>query len=158
MAILFDRDFGRVWSDGTSPCVFSSLVRVPEKIEIEELSEKKFRLIEELRRKFGYVYSILDLHLCPTIPRPIVEYYMTTIMPRQFKAGLEHQAIVEPEEKQSCEIIQSALSQFPQHPISMHYSFESALEIITQMRSKRLSHGRKYQAKTLLHSWYSRLL
>ena len=158
MAILFDRDFGRVWSDGTSPCVFSSLVRVPEKIQIEELSEKKFHLIQELKRKFGYVYSILDLHLCPSIPSPIVEYYMTNIMARQFKAGLEHQAIVEPEEEQSYEIIQQVLSQFPKHPISMHDSFENALEIITQMRSKRLSNSHKYQAKTLLHTWYSRLL
>ena len=158
MAILFDRDFGRVWSDGTSPCVFSSLVRVPEKIEMQELAEKKLALIQELRRKFGYVYSILDLHVCPSIPEFVAEYYMSNIVAQQFKAGVEHQAIVQPEEKTSCEIFQRTLSQFAKHPISMHHSFESALEAITEMRSKRLSNGRSYQAKTLWQSWYSRLL
>lgn len=134
MAILFDRDFGRVWSDGTTSCVFCSVTRVPNKEEMDELAEKQLQLIRELKIKFGYVYSILDLRLCPPIPSPIMLHYISNIMPLQFKAGVKHKALIEPEEKASMEVVKKALHLMVDLPISLHSTFEKALVTINQLR------------------------
>jgi hypothetical protein len=136
MAIVFDRDFGRVWSDGTTPCVFSSLVRVPTKEEIDELADKQLQLIRELKHGFGSVYSILDLHLCPLVPYPIILHYVATTMPRQFKAGIKHKAFVAPEESKSYKVIVKSFMAIADQPISLHASFENALSKINEVRVK----------------------
>jgi hypothetical protein len=157
MAILFDRDFGRVWSDGTTPCVFSSIERVPHKAEMEELVEKQLQLVRELKFKFGKVYSILDLRVCPQMPDLVIEHYLTNVLPRQFKAGVKHKAIVEPGEKISREIFVLALNGCTHMPISVHTSFEKALDTITKLRLQEKSSVYKNTSTTLLQTWYNRL-
>jgi hypothetical protein len=136
MAIVFDRDFGRVWSDGTTPCVFSSVVRVPSKIEMEDLAAKQLELIRELKHSFGNVYSILDLRLCPTVPMPIIVHYITSVIPQQFKAGLLHKAFVAPQERESYEVLIEAFTGITDMPISLHATFETALNKINDKRTQ----------------------
>jgi hypothetical protein len=136
MAIVFDRDFARVWSDGTTPCVFSSVVRAPGREELDELTEKQLGMIAELRHTFGDVYSILDLRLCPPVDPQIAQHYTRKIIPRQFKAGLTHKAFVKPEEKKSKEVFSQALHLIKDLPISVHTSFEDALNEINQKRTQ----------------------
>lgn len=132
MAIVFDRDFGRVWSDGATPYIFSSVVQVPRQEELNELVEKQLVLIKELKRKYGEVYSILDLRLCPLLPSPIIQHYVDHIVPMQFKAGLKHKAFVVPQEKKSFEVLAHAFVSLVNLPISIHDTFENALDKLNQ--------------------------
>jgi hypothetical protein len=136
MAIVFDHDFGRVWSDGTTPCVFSSIVRVPQREELDELAEKQLGMLAELKHTFGDVYSILDLRLCPLLDWQIAQYYTLKIISRQFRAGLKHKAFVAPEEQRSREVFDQALSLVPDLPISLHTSFEDALREVNRKRTQ----------------------
>jgi hypothetical protein len=137
MAILFDRDFGRVWSDGATPYIFSSVVRVPEKECLYELVEKQLELIREMQRKFGSVYSIIDLHLCPPASQQLVNEYVMEIIPRQFKAGLKFKAIVKPGDKNSEKQLAMALARIGPLPIRVHATFEEALQFINEMHTKK---------------------
>ena len=132
MAIVFDRDFGRVWSDGATPYIFSSIVFVPQPEELNELVEKQLGLIRELKRKYGEVYSILDLRLCPQLPAPIIQHYIDHIVPLQFKAGLKHKALVATHEKKSFEVLAHAFISIANLPLSIHYTFENALDKLNQ--------------------------
>ena len=143
MAIVFDHDFGRVWSDGTTPYVFSSVIRVPGKDELDELAHRQLELVRELKRKFGDVYSILDLRLCPVVPSHIILYYVTKIVPLQFKAGLRHKALVAPEKKEALEVLVKAFHSITNLSISMHSSFESALSIVNEKRTEVNSHSKR---------------
>jgi hypothetical protein len=134
MAILFDRDFGRVWWDGTTPFVFASVVRVPVKKEMDALAEKQIELIREVKSKFGDVYSILDLSLCPVLPNPIILHYVTTIAPRQFRAGVMHKAFVMPGEKEPFQLLVKSFTLISHFPVSLHTSFENALDEINRRR------------------------
>jgi hypothetical protein len=136
MAIVFDRDFGRVWSDGTTPCVFCSVIRIPQRKELDELAEKQLEVINTLKQAFGDVYSISDLRLCPPAEPQIAQYYASKIISRQFRAGIKHKAFVVPEEKRSREIFHQALSFTQDFPISLHASFEEALNEINQKRTQ----------------------
>lgn len=133
MAILFERDFGRVWSDGTTSCVFASLSRAPSAEEMEELAERQLQLIRELRKKFGYVYSILDLRVCPPLPHSVIVRYISSIMPRQFKAGVKHKALIKPQERLAREIVANAIPMIEDMPISIHTSFEDALVAVRKL-------------------------
>lgn len=135
MVTIFDRDFARVWSDGTSPCVFCSVVRVPEKKEMDELARHQLKLIRELKHTFGNVYSILDLRLCPSIPAPIARHYVGRIVPMQFKAGLKHKAFVVPKEKKALKVLVRAFISIVDMPVSMHNSFEDAMNTINYQRT-----------------------
>lgn len=137
MAILFDRDFGRVWTDGATPYVFCSVIRIPEKEHLHELAEKQLTLIRDVRRKFGLSYSILDLHLCPQVPAELADEYFKDIISRQFKAGLKLKAIVKPEDKELQKQLEWAVHQLPQLPISLHNTFEEALTYINQMHHQK---------------------
>jgi hypothetical protein len=143
MAIVFDRDFGRVWSDGTTPCVFSSIVRVPQLHELDELALKQIQVIQELKHTFGNVYSILDLRLCQVIPEQVVRHYIGKIMPGQFRAGVKHKAFVAPEEKKSLGVFMAAFAEIAALPVSIHGTFEEALNEINQKRTQRNDIKRK---------------
>jgi hypothetical protein len=134
MAIIYDRDFGRVWSDGTTPCVFSAVVRVPTNEELDELAGKQLQLIRELKRSNNHVYSILDLRHCPVVPSATLMHYMVDILPKQFKAGLKHKAVVAPEEKKSNEVIVNTILSITGMPLSMSTTFENALNKINEKR------------------------
>jgi hypothetical protein len=154
MAIVFDRDFGRVWSDGATPCVFSSLVRVPTKTEMDDLADKQLELIRELTRSFDKVYSILDLRLCPPVPMPIIVHYITSIIPQQFNAGLVHKAFVAPEERKSYEVLIEAFTVMTEMPISLHTTFENALNMINDKRMQsRLKKPTSFFRTLLAKSW-----
>jgi hypothetical protein len=139
MAIVFDRDFGRVWSDGATPYVFSSIVRVPQLRELDELAGKQLEMIRDLKRVFGDVYSIIDLRLCPVVPEQIVRHYIGKIVPGQFKAGVKHKAFVVPEEEKSQEVFAHTITQIVGLSISMHSSFEDALNEINRKRTQEKS-------------------
>ena len=143
MAILFDRDFGRVWSDGATPYIFSSIVRVPQLHELDELAAKQIQMIRELKHTFGDVYSILDLRLCPVVPQQVIWHYINKIVPGQFKAGVKHKAFVVPEEKKSLEILTEIFTTVAHLPISLHRSFEDALSKINQERIQEKTKAKK---------------
>jgi hypothetical protein len=130
MAILFDRDFGRVWSDGTTPYLFTAITRTPQKRELDELAEKQIEMIGELKHSFHDVYAILDLRLCSPVTAPFVRHYISRIVPRQFKIGLKHEAFVVPREKKAKEVLIHALISIDHLSISLHSSFENALNEI----------------------------
>jgi hypothetical protein len=143
LAILFDRNFGRVWTDGTTPCVFAQVVSVPQQEELDELADKQLALIRELKRNFGEVYSILDLRFCPLVPAHIIQHYVANVVPLQFDVGLTHKAFVAPEEKKSYEVLVKAFLSITDLSISMHTSFENALNKINQKRTQVKSMAKK---------------
>jgi hypothetical protein len=77
-------------------------------------------------------------------------------MPRQFKAGVKHKAIVEPADKIAREIISMAFSANNKLPISFHSSFEKALETVNKLRMSEKARGNKSRSTTLLQTWYNR--
>lgn len=157
MAIVFERDFGRVWSDGATPYVFCSVVRVPSITELEDLAAKQLELIKETKSTFGHVFSILDLRLCPPLPMAVSLYYISHVLPGQFKMGVKHKAVVEPEEKNSREVFLKAFLSVRSQPISLHTSFEKALEEINRMSVKEKPLLRKIQLTKFMQNIYERL-
>jgi hypothetical protein len=144
VAILFDRDFGRVWSDGATPCVFSSITRAPGKQELDDLAEKQIEMIREVKREFTDVYFILDLQHSTSMARNLAEYYFSTLAPRQFKTGVRHMAVVMPEEKTSQETVLHSLIFTGGLSISTHPDFEKALAEINLLRTEgKSSPGKK---------------
>jgi hypothetical protein len=144
VAILFDRDFGRVWSDGATPCIFSALTQAPGKQELDELAEKQIEMIRDLKREFTDVYSILDLQRCTSMARNLAEYYFSTLAPRQFKTGVKHMGVVLPEEKVSQETVQHSLLFTGGLSISTHPNFEKALTEVNLLRAEgKSSPGKK---------------
>lgn len=151
MAILFDRDFGRVWSDGATPCIFTSVTRAPGKQELDDLAEKQIEMIRELKREFTDVYSILDLQRCTSMARNLAEYYFSTLAPRQFKTGVRHMAVVMPEEKTSQETVLQSLLFTGGLSISTHPDFEKALAEINFLRTE----GKSSPAKKSIFNFLS---
>jgi hypothetical protein len=137
MAVVFDRDFARVWSDGATPYIFSTVMRVPGLGELDELANKHIEMIRELKRTFGEVYSVLDLRLCPPVPESVVRHYITKILPRQFKTGLKHKALVLPEEKKSQDLLFNAMKLMEGMPVSIHSTFSKALNEVNRKRTER---------------------
>jgi hypothetical protein len=136
MAIVFERDFGKVWTDGTTPCIFCSMVRLPTLEEMKELAQKQLELVKELSGNFKNVFSILDLRYCPLDHGHIVSHYISTVMPQQFKAGIKHKAFVIPEKRKSREIFFKAFLTISNQDVSMHDTFEGALEKINTIRTQ----------------------
>jgi hypothetical protein len=158
MPIVFERDFGRVWFDGTTPYIFSSVVRIPQVAELDELSTKQIELIRELKSSFGIVYSLLDLRQCPPLPPPFASHYITSILPNQFREGVLHKAVVEPEEKKSREVFLKAFLSVTHQPISLHHSFEKALMEINRLHAERKNSLRKAGPFAFIQKIYERLL
>ena len=152
MAILFDSDFGRVWSDGTTPYVFTSVTRAPQKKELDELAERQIEMIGELKLTFNDVYSILDLRLCSPITASLIRHYITRMVPRQFKEGLRHKAFVVPREKKAKEILVHALISIDHLSISLHSSFENALSEVNQEWSRAKPADRKSRLSIFLET------
>lgn len=154
---MFDHSFGRVWTDGTTPCLFAQVVRVPRQAELDDLAEKQVALIKELKRRLGDVYSILDLRLCPVLPAHIIQHYIANLVPLQFEVGLKHKAFVAPEEKAAREVFEKALLLIDNRPISQHLSFEKALAKINQLRTQEKNSGERNPTATFLQALYEKL-
>jgi hypothetical protein len=157
MAIVFEQDFARIWSDGATPYIFCSVVRVPTIAGVEDLAAKQLELIKELKSTFGYVYSMLDLRLCPPLPVEISNYYISEVLPRQFKKGVKHKAIVEPEEKKSNEVFLKAFLAVRHQPISLYTSFEMALKEMNRLSANEKPLSRKLKPTAFIQGIYERL-
>jgi hypothetical protein len=157
MAIVFERDFARVWSDGATPYIFCSVVRVPTIAGLDDLAAKQLELIKEIKSTFGYVYSILDLRLCPPLPVAISNYYVSKVLPNQLKKGVKHKAIVEPEEKNSREVFLKAFLVVRHQPISLYTSFEKALEDMNRLSANEKPLLRKLKPTAFIQVIYERL-
>jgi hypothetical protein len=157
MPIVFERDFGKVWFDGTTPYIFSSVVRIPHEAELNELASKQIELIRELKSTFGNVYSLLDLRQCPPLPAQFASHYINNILPNQFREGVLHKAVVEPEEKKSREVFLKAFLSVTHQPISLHQSFEKALTEINRLHDERKNHLRKGGPLAFIQNIYERL-
>jgi hypothetical protein len=133
MAVRFDRDFARVWSDEATPYIFTSLLRIPERAEVADLATMQLELVHDFNRTFREAYSIIDIHLCPSIPEHFLPDYLHQGVLRQFKAGLKHKAFIA-QEKNATDTLTVAISAMEKFPISVHNSFENALKEVNTLR------------------------
>ena len=134
--VVYDRDFARVWYDGATPCVFSTVVAVPRKEEMHELLDRQLSLIKELRQRYGFVLSICDLQYCKRIPDEIASIYVDRLG-EQFNAGLVHKSFVKPHNDLARRMLASEAGQLTRLSISLHNTFEDALTDMNNRRVKK---------------------
>lgn len=143
MAIIFERDFGRVWSDGVSPYVFSATLRIPEQQEFEELAKTTFRLIKTMSGQFGSIYTVMDFRLCLALPDYMTEKFVVDHLSHQSRLGVRHHAFITPYNARFDSVLTLAALRCNSGPITIHYTFEDALRKINESRSSLAKRSRK---------------
>jgi hypothetical protein len=135
MNVVVDNEFARIWSDDTSPIVFTLVRRIPDQQEqFEMLMSKQEDLIKEVKRKFSEVYAICDLSQCKAAPFELLFECCLGRLAQQFKAGVKFKAFVAPRNMLAQCSLDEMLKTTDETKVSSFKTFEESLNTINVLR------------------------
>lgn len=139
MKIAFEADFGKIWTDNLSPCVFALITKMPaSSAQAEIFFETQVELTKTMTKHYKEAYLISDFSESSESTRQqLCSYYMEYI-PKLVKARANYLSFVCPHgsfEKLAPEKKQK----LSQAPLGIYPTFTEALAAINLKRSVQMS-------------------
>jgi hypothetical protein len=139
MKIAFEADFGKIWTDNHTPCVFTIITKMPaSSAQAEVFFETQVDLTKMINKHFKEAYLISDFSESSEVTRQqLCSYYMEYI-PKLIKAKVNYLSFVCPHgafEKLAPEKKAKLL----QAPLGIYPTFTEALAAVNLKRSVQMS-------------------
>ena len=136
MKVVVDNEFARIWSDDTSPIVFTLLRKIPEETEVfDEIQKEQDDLIKTTKAKFSEVYCICDLSQCKASSFEALFEYCFVKLTQQLKSGVKFKAFVAPRNMLAQCSLNEVLKNLDQTKVASFKTFEESLNAINVLRT-----------------------
>jgi len=139
MKIVFNEDFGRVWTDNLTPCVFTLIERVPSSsAHAVRFFKAQIDLTQSLQKKFKEAYLISDFSETTTETRELMCHYYMEFLPQLVKNKISYVAFVCPQNAFDT-ISKEKQEKLSHYPLGVFPDFTEALAMVNLKRSMVLS-------------------
>ena len=138
MKIVFESDFGRVWSDNHTPCMYILITGVPPANMIAKFSEAQVDLSKQLYKQFGEAYVLSDFSRVSEQKSEQLCLYYLEMIPKLIKNRISYVAFV-CAHKSMDSIPSDKRDKIKHFPIGLYASFTEALASINVKRSLHLN-------------------
>jgi hypothetical protein len=128
MKVLLENEFVRSWVVGSSPIIFTVLLKQPENsIMLQQFCDLHEQYVADLKKNFtGGVFSICDASVMQPFEFEILVNYYAHIFPRQQRAGLAYKCFVIPKGYDLEFDFEAVLKKLTGRPIGIYATLEDA--------------------------------
>jgi hypothetical protein len=128
MKVLLENEFVRSWVVGSSPIIFTVLLKQPENsIMLQQFCDLHEQYVGDLKKNFtAGVYSICDASVMQPFEFEILVNYYAHIFPKQQRAGLAYKCFVIPKGYDLEFDFEAVLKKLSGRPIGIYTTLEDA--------------------------------
>lgn len=139
MKVVFNEEFGRVWTDDVSPYVFTLVDKVPpSSSHVIRFFKAQIELAQVLQKKFKEAYLVSDFSQTSPETRELLCHYYIEFIPQLVKNKISYLAFICPDTSFES-LPKEKQEKLSRVPVGIFPDFTEALAMVNLKRSMELA-------------------
>ena len=138
MRVVFEADFGRMWSDNHTPTVYTLITNVPAAQSVASFADAHTELAKALYKKYGEAYLLSDFSKVSEEKSEELCLFYLELIPRLLKNKISYISFVCPHKSMES-IPADKRAKLGNAPVGIYKNFTEALASINLKRSLHLN-------------------